>query len=257
MKTVSLIGVLVAALTAWADDSKTKGQEGLDPKVVGIVKQVGELYQKTKSLRVEATVATTTQDGDEKREFNITGTFVLVKPNQFAFRSQHVNDKNAGLEMICNGKTLYTHAKRLKQYTETTAPAELAGIGRSMLSFGHIPTGMLFQNLLAEDAADALLNGVTACSYAGTEKVGDSKAHHLKFKQAGFDWELWVAVDGKPLVMKMTSARDTDTGKSVTVETYQNWQLDVTPDKADFAFTAPADAKKVKTINPRPQKKDG
>jgi hypothetical protein len=146
------------------------------------------------------------------------------------------------------------HGRRLKQYTEAAAPGDLAGIGARLMSFGHVPTGMLFQNLLADDPGAALLDGVTACSDAGTEKVGDTVARHLKFTQPEFHWELWVAAEGKPFVLKMRSERATDAGMMVTVETYRAWKVDQVPAKDTFTFVAPPDAKKVRMFTTGPSK---
>jgi hypothetical protein len=252
---VAMVVFALAPAVGACDDKKGPGKE-LDKKVVAIVKEVGALYQGAKSVQVEATLATTVQEGEDKRETNINATFVVERPNHFALRSRHANDANAGLEAVCDGKTLYLHGRRLKQYTETAAPEGLAGIGQKLFRFGSVPTGMLFQNLLTDDPGGALMDGVTACSYAGMEKIGDAMAHHLTFTQPEFQWELWTAADGKPFVLKMSSSRSTDGGKMTTVETYKNWKIDGAVDKGAFEFKAPGDAKKVEDFNSR-RSKDG
>jgi hypothetical protein len=98
------------------------------------------------------------------------------------------------------------------------------------------------------------MDGVNSCSYAGKEKVGDVDAHHLKFSQDAFDWEMWVAVEGKPWIVKMTSSRGNDQGKFSTEELYRNWKLDEKPAKDVFAFTAPKEAKKVDAFQPNEDK---
>ena len=142
----------------------------------------------------------------------------------------------------------YVHVRRLKEYTAAKAPADLAGIGQVLPRFGHFATGMLIPNLLAEDPDEQLLEGVTACSYAGKEVVGDKQAYHLRFKQGDFDWEAWVAAEGKPLVLKVTMTGRTDTGTFVTEEMYDNWKVNQTPGNDAFRFTAPADVKQVKAF---------
>jgi hypothetical protein len=253
---ISIMALVVIAVGNGVADDKKRAANELDKKVVDIVKQVGALYENTKSLHVDATLATTIQEGENKREIDIIAAFDLERPNHFALRSRHANDANAGLEVFCDGKKLSMQGRRLKQYTETDAPADLAEVGQALMRFGPGPSGMLFQNLLAQKPGDALMEGVTACSYAAIEKVAGAMAHHLKFTQPEFDWELWVAADGKPLVLKMSSSRATDAGKVTMVETYKDWKLDTPPAKDAFHFTAPADAKKMKAFG-RPASKDG
>lgn len=253
------IAVLFLGVTAGAlgmTDAGTRRAPDLDKKVVEIVKQVGALYKSAKSVHADATLVTTREGEKEKRETTITATFDCETPNRFALRSQVGKDANAGLEIVCDGKTLYVHGRRLKQYTEAPAPAKMAEVGRQLQRYGHGNTGMLFQNILEEDPEEMLLDGVTACSHAGMEKVGDKAAHHLRFTQPDFSWELWVAAEGKPFVLKAATTHQVEGAKIIVVETYRDWKLNVTPPGKAFAFSAPADAKKVKAFG-RETSKDG
>jgi hypothetical protein len=248
-------GVLGLALTALGmAGACARGESDLDKKVVTIVKQVGALYKNAKSLQVDATLATTREQGDEKKEVKITATFAWERPNHFALRSQVEKDANAGLEIVCDGKMLYVLGRRLKQYTEVSAPAKMPEIGRVLPRYGHAATGMLFQNLLEEDPDVMLLDGVTACSHAGIEKVGDKAAHHLRFTQPDFTWEMWVAAEGQPFVLKAATTHLVENAKIVTVESYTDWKLDAALPAKAFAFTAPMDATKVKFLGSKPAK---
>jgi hypothetical protein len=235
------------------DDAK------LDKKVLEIVKQVGDLHKNAKSLHVEAKVVATADRNGEKRELKATVTYDIEQPNRIAMHAHNEIEKDAGVDFVSDGKNLIMNAVRFKQYTEEKAPEDLTALGQTLLRVGQQNTGMLFQNVLASDPYEQLMDGVTACSYAGKEKVGDTEAHHLKFVQEGLVWEMWVAATGKPFVLKMTSTRsvdgDGDGGKFSAVETYHHWKLDDAPAKDIFAFTPPKDAKKVDEIMP-PSKKD-
>jgi outer membrane protein assembly factor BamB len=253
-KEIICVSLAAAGQTAAAPERKpvpaapAEKPTALDPKVVKVVKEVGALYKNARSMHADAVLETTVKDGKEERKVEITASCDLTRPNQFALRSRHTNDANAGLEIVCDGTTLYAHARRLKQYTESKAPADLSSVGKALTRFGHTATGMLFQNVLAEDPDEMLLDGVSSCSYAGKEKVGEAEAHHLTFKQPDLDWEVWVAAVGKPFILKVVTRADTGNAKLVTVETYTKWKLDAaSPDDA-FRFAPPADATKVKTF---------
>jgi hypothetical protein len=222
----------------------------LDARVVKIVKQAAALYRDARAMHADAEVETTVTQGKEERKIAITAGVDFRRPNQFALRSRHAKDADAGLEVVCDGETLYAHARRLKQYTEAKAPADLAAVGKALTRFGHPATGMLFQNVLAEDPDDMLLDGVTSCAYVGQEKVGEAKADHVKLKQPDLEWEVWVAAEGKPFVLKVVTRTASEEAKVVTVETYTKWKVDHKPDEGTFKFVAPADAKKVKVIKP-------
>jgi hypothetical protein len=240
---LSLLALACPAVSVRADDAKPKEP---DKKVADLVKQATDLYKNAKTLHVEAAVETHVEAADQKRDITSAAVYDLEKPNLFALVTKLNGDDNAGPNVVCDGKSLFVHAKRLKQYIETEAPEDLAGVGRVLPPLGHTSTGMLFQNLLSDEPYETLMDGVTECAYQGKEKVNGIEAHHLTFAQPDMKWELWVAAEGKPLVLKASSTRDIENGKMTTVETYREWKVDGNPAKSVFAFHAPEGVKKVK-----------
>src|SRR5262249_16689748 len=152
-----------------------------------------------------------------------------------------------------DGKTLFVSAPRLKQYTQEEAPSDVTEIGNSLGRYGLQNVGLLFRNIVTEDPHETLMSGVTACSVVGDEEIDGVKAHHLKFSQPEFEWELWVAAQGKPFILKMSSNASNEEIKRSIVETYKNWKIDESMDENVFAFTPPNDAKKVDSIDLQPQ----
>ena len=243
------VGLLVLALgvavhSAQArDDKDKKEQNQLEPKVVDIVKQVGAIYKDAKPIHVDIALTVTRDNENKKTETKTTGTYDIEKPNRLALRTK--GKGKAGIEYIADGKQVHVFQHRLNQYTQDEAPASLSDIAQALQQQGYPNTGILFQNVLTDDPAGALMDGVNTCTYVGVEKVGGVSAHHMKFTQDAFNWEMWVPTEGKPLVLKIVTTRDTDNGKLVVEEMYSNWKLDEAPAKDAFAFTAPEGAKKV------------
>ncbi len=236
--------VLALALFALLAATGNTNGDDLDKKVLDIVKQVGEMHKSAKSLHTEATVVTDA-DGDQgKRQTKVTAVYDLEKPNRLSLRTRVDGDDKAGPDIVCDGKKLFVHRKKQKEYTEAE-PADLSDMGQTVLQLGFPNTGMLFANVLSADPYDALMTGVTECQYAGKEKVGGVDAHHLKFVQPGLDWELWVAAEGKPRVLKALSKLENGDRKVTITETYQNWKVDEPPAKDAFTFTPDKETKKV------------
>lgn len=245
--------ILVVPLTASADD---KDHPELDKKTAELMKKIGPLYKEAKSLKTDAVIETTvTPEEGDKQIIKCKAAIEFQRPNMFALRSKVEKDDKAGLDVVSDGKALFIHGRRLKQFTEGKAPKGLEGIGRAMLPFGANSTGMLFQNVLAEDPAEALLEGVTKGEHVGMVKLDGKDTHHLKFRQEGLDWELWVAAEGQPWVLKASSTMERPNVKMTTVETYSNWKMNGEPTKDVFTFKAPDDAKKVKALGR--QKEEG
>jgi putative intracellular protease/amidase len=234
-----LVAGALAGACKGADDSK------LDQKVLDIVKQVSDLHKNAKSLHVEAALNWSGKQG----KFDTEVTYDLEQPNHLAMGSRNKHDNNAGLILVCDGKVLWTYAVKPKHCIKTEAPTDWQEMGTTLLRLGRPNTGMLFANVLATDPYEQIMDGVNSCSYAGKEKVGEVEANHLKFSQDQFDWEMWVAAEGKPLVVKMTRTRRGADGNKLTIEElYRNWTVDTPPGKGVFSFTPPKDATKVDTL---------
>jgi hypothetical protein len=251
---IALAALAIAALTPSGLGAQDKGQsqpggDKIDKKVLEVVKQTGDLYKNAKSMHAEGTFATKISGQGQDREVNVTAVYDVEKPNRLSLRTQVGGDTKKGPDVVADGKKLIVYRKALGQYTEQDSPQGLAEIGLGLLRVGRLDTGMLFANILGDDPADLLMQGVTSCSYVGTDKVDGTPVHRMKFSQEGFDWELWVASEGKPYALRMVVTAEGPNGKMHTTETYKNWKLDAAPGKETFTFTAPADATKVKAFS--------
>ena len=62
--------------------------------------------------------------------------------------------------------------------------------------FGYTPP---LSDVLFADPYHALTEHVESGTYVGRNSVGDTKCHHLAFRQKGIDWQIWIAEGDKPL----------------------------------------------------------
>ena len=160
MKPVILAGIAlaVAAPPILADDDK------LDKKTVEIVKRAGELYKNAKTLHAEGKLVSTFDNNGEKRQMNVAVVYDVERPNRLSLRTTVDGDSTKGPDVIVDGKELTVHRKARKQYLEEDAPDNLGEIGLRVLRVGPAMTGMLFGNILADDPAELLMQGVNSCS---------------------------------------------------------------------------------------------
>src|SRR5262249_53583470 len=212
------------------------------------------LYQSAKTLHVEATIETTIQNGEDKQEMHAQCVYDLERPDHVALHARHVNDKDAGVDFISDGKTQFLHSLRFKQYTEASAPKKVSDFGQSFARISRANTGFFFPNLLTDDLYESLVEDIHSCAYVGKEKVGDVEAHHVKVVHPEIKWEMWIAATGKPLVLKATTLVAVDEIRVTATEDYKNWKFDEALDKTAFTITPPADAAKVDVLG-APKKK--
>lgn len=243
---VAIVLALVAPSARAADD---KDHPECDKKTAEVMKKLGPVIKDAKSLRTEGNVEITiTPDEGDKQVIKTKVAVEFQRPNMFAMRVKMDKDEKFGLDVVSDGKTLFIHDKKNKQYIEKAGPKGLDAVGQQLLTLGE-SFGMLFQNVLAADPTEALLDGVTKGVHAGMEKVDGKECHHLKFEQEGLDWELWVAAEGPAYVLKAKSTRELPNMKLVCVETYSNWKQNADPTKDAFSFTPPEGSKKVKSLS--------
>lgn len=248
---LSLVGLALALLLPLGVSSQQRqlraADDKIDKKVVEIVNQTGALYKDAKTMHAEGTLVTKSEGGDAPG-VKLTSVYDVEKPLKFSLKTKIDGDAQKGPDVIADGKKMYVYRKAQKKYMEQDSPDSLAAIGLSLIQPGggvNGVAGMLFANIMGPDPADQLMEGVFAASYAGLDKVDGKPVHRMKFSQQGMDWELWVASEGKPYILRMTNTREGPNGKVTTTETYKNWKLGDPIAKETFTFKAPEGATKV------------
>jgi hypothetical protein len=239
---VVLAALMPLAMVGADRPGKSGDDDKLDKKALEIIKKTGALYKDAKTMSVEGTISSKTGDAEAKEK---KATYEIERPNKLAFRSKGTG----GLEVIADGKNISISMPDGKKYAQEESPKGLGDIGLKLLSLGVPNTGMLFGNILGDDPADALMQGVNSCSLVGTEKIDGTPTHRMKFSQDQFDWELFVAAEGKPYVLRMVSVIPVGDAKITTTETYKNWKLNEPLPQDAFKFTAPKGAEKVDSLD--------
>lgn len=219
-----------------------------------IIKRLAEFYRQQKTFEFAFDQKLSAQFNGVKNNAESTARVAIERPNKLSLRQK---SSQPSVDIVSDGEHLSMSIAALKQYTQAAAPKTLDELFADPLVMGGAGgRGPLF-DLFADDPYKSLMEGVTNEEYAGLEKIGDVEAHHLKLEQNEFDWELWVAVGERPLLLQAAF----DMKKSLAaggagdeqlknaqfniVQHYTNWQFDKTPTADTFSFQPPAGAKKV------------
>lgn len=214
-----------------------------------ILRQVADFYSKADALQVGLTQTTSVRFQGMENESTTEFTLIAQRPNRLSIR-----DKNGeSVDFVSDGENLYTVVHPMKTYTVAKAPATFASLAQDPMQFNMLGMGNLIAiGLLSQDPYAEIMEGVNSLTYVEREADGDDAAHRLKFQKDQFDWEMWVAAEDDPVVLKlvfdmskqMALAGQSDAKMSATV-LYQNWSLNPTLDNQTFAFKPAADIKKV------------
>jgi peroxiredoxin len=243
--TIALLGA--SALGAGPDDSKTG-----DPTAEAVLRRTADRYKRARSFTVEVEREQKLGPMSMKQVLDVT----FERPNRLAIRTK---GKLPGVDVVSDGKTLSISIQAVKKYTQSQAPASLSEMGDDPMTRGILAgtlQGTLLFELMGDDPYKMIMDGVKSATYVGAEAIDGAKTHHLKCTQDQFDWEVWVAAEGDPLVRKAVldisksiantpAAAQLKGQKLEAAQTFKGWKVDAATDANAFAFQPPPGSQKV------------
>jgi thiol-disulfide isomerase/thioredoxin len=240
----------VGALNARADDSKADAAKAQD-----VLRRTAEFYKKAKSFAVDI-------DREQKvgaMSMKAGLSVAVERPNKLALKAK---GDAFTVDIVSDGKTLAVSIPALKKYTQGKAPASFGDANGDPMAQSLIMgtlQGTLLAELISDDPYKSMLEGVKTSAYVGQEVLDGGKTHHLKFTQDEFDWEVWIAAEGDPLVRKAamdmtksvanTPAAEQLKGQNFEmVQLFKGWKINVPLDEKTFAFQPPPGAQKAESL---------
>jgi hypothetical protein len=197
---------------------------------------------KTFSVSVDSSIEVVTKEGQKLQMAN-SGSLVVERPSR-AYMARH--GKFADTEAFYDGKKLTFYGKNMNAYLQRDVAGTIDdALGALEKNMGiPVPAG----DLLLANPYPTLTSGITASGYYGVEYVGGVPSHHLAFRTAVVDWQLWVKAEGDPLPMKyVITSKGVEGSPQFSVQ-FGNWNLKPKIAANRFSFTAPKGAKKLEAL---------
>ncbi len=248
--TIALCAVM--ALGARADDSKTK----LDaPTAEAVLRRMAEYFKAAKSFAADIEREQKIGSKSMKNALAVA----VERPNKLAIRGKGAA---FGMDVISDGKKLTVSIPALKKYTQSEAPASLSKLSSDGMIQGVLMAslqGTMLVELIAADPYAAIMDGVKTSTYVGDEILDGTKTHHVKCTQDQFDWEVWVAAEGDPLLHKVVTDMTKSAANSPAaaqlkgqkfelIQTFKGWKIDTALDRKTFTFDPPPGAQKADSL---------
>jgi len=240
---------------------RASAQDDSPPTPEQILHRMADFYKGLPGFQVEIHRTMHAELQGHVEDLSEPMTLAVQRPNRLAW---HVKDEGQGRDVLSDGTNLTIHAAERKQYTREKAPASFQEVSFQELSNHPLfadatGDGIFFLKLLADDPYAAVTQGVSSVRYAGKETVGGRPTWHLKLVQDAFDWDLWIAADGQPVVVRVAHnlakrlAADgvqADGAKLTSTQDFTKWQWGVHPPADTFAFRPPTGSRKVDSFAP-------
>lgn len=179
----------------------------------------------------------------QKLQLSSFATAVLKRPSEF-----HIQRKGiiANAEFIFDGNTLTLYGKNLNVYAQIEVPGTIDDAIRAYELETGIPAPGA--DLLFADPYASISSGVESSAYLGIAYVNGAECHHLAFREAKVDWQLWVRSGDSPLPIKFVITSKWHTAAPQYEIRFWDWGINPQINDKRFTFSAPEGAKRLETI---------
>lgn len=239
IKAVFLVSGVALSVGVFSGSATAAGQ--VDPEADKVLKSMstylGGLTAFSANLGVDNEIIDLT---GRKLQFSASTSLVAQRPeNLYAHRRGPIAD----VELIFDGKVLTVHGKGLNVYTQIETIGSIDDAVRQVrIETGlDVPAG----DLVVTDSYTGLMEGVMSGDYMGIGFVDGVECHHLAFRQAKVDWQLWVRTGGEPLPMKYVITSKWVTGAPQYSARFRDWNTKPEIGADRFVFTPPEGVKKL------------
>ncbi|WP_333834987.1 DUF2092 domain-containing protein [Rubrimonas sp.] len=215
------------------------GAAEIDPDADSVLQAMCGALGAMPAFRVTSDAATeiVLRDG---RKLHLLATTTADVDRAAGFRLRRQGALGA-TEAVHDGAALTVWSEALGGYAAVPSPGGVDdGLDALLALFGEGAAGGA--DLLYADPCATLMNGVERGDYMGLTTVAGQPAHHLFYRAADHDWQIWVR-DGEPaLPLRYVITAKWVMGAPQFTAQFHDWSAGVS---GDFAFAPPDGARAV------------
>ena len=238
---ICVSGIILIATLAIGQVLEAKSLDSDADKILqSMSAYVGSLTAFSVNIDIDNEIIT--GDG-QKIQLSSFETVVMERPGNF-----HVHRKGmfGELTLIFAGKTLTVYGKTLNAYVQR----EVTGTTDDAIRVLEIETGLNVPgaDLMFSDPYAILSNGLESSVYIGIAYVNGIECHHLAFRKAKVDWQLWVQTGDEPFPMKYVITSKWSTGAPQYEVRLREWNSKPRIKAGEFSFSVPNGARRLEII---------
>ena len=244
IKTWLIFGVCLCLINVPAISGAQEIEPSIDPQADNILRQmsayVGGFQQFT--LHVENNVDTLLPC-NQKLQLSRAVEMFVKRPNRFR---ANIDGDKVSQELYYDGTSITLYTKDVNVYASLDAPPTIdAAMDYAIESYGLVAPMV---DLIYKDVYEILIEGVRSGSYVGLSKVFGVECHHLAFRGAETDWQIWIENSKTPLPRKIVITSPWLAGAPQFTAFLNNWDASTQIKESLFTFKAPETAERIEFL---------
>jgi hypothetical protein len=196
------------------------------------------------------TIRVYTDAGGEPLHIFHTMKVTVSRPNRLLV---DVTGDDGSNKLVFDGKALTIFSVQDKKYATLSVPEGTTIDGMLKDAVGRYDVDFPLADFLSEAPNKAFLTGVTSGRVINTVTIDGAPYDHLFFSQPpGIELELWLAKTQRALPRRLIVTYRSLPGQPNLIAEFSDWNFNVHPTDAEFAFQPPPGAEQV-ALKPLPQ----
>jgi len=236
--------VAVAALGLVLVAAPAMSAAGVDPEADEILREMSVYLGGLSAFTADADVANEILDlAGQKLQLSSSASVVLQRPGRLHMSRQ---GGIADVEVFFDGSSVTLYGKTHNVYVQIESPGTIEDALQTLR--GEIGIDVAAGDLFYADPYPGLVTDVVSGAYLGWGYVNGIRCHHLAFRAAQLDWQIWIQTGDTPLPMKYAITSKWVTGAPQYTVRFHNWNTKPKIRASQFEFTAPKGAERLDSI---------
>jgi hypothetical protein len=236
-----IVASVLLALLACLAAKRQPAQGPIEPKADEVLRRMSHSLASAKALRFRAhDMVDQLMDNGQKVQFARNLDVAARRPG--AMRANVKGDME-DVEYAFSGGKLTIVNERERCYTVQDVPATID----EMFDFLAERYGITapLADLLFSDPYQAMTGRVRVGQHMGLHYVGQTKCHHLAFRQEGIDWQIWIEDTDRAVPRKVVITYKELPGQPQFIAMLDEWNLAAELSDTTFNLTVPNGYKRV------------
>lgn len=220
--------------------TSTSADSAIDPKAIKALTTTGDFLRKQQKFTIDMNG---TKDQVLPNGFKVTfgGTvqYEVSRPNHL---HATIKTDRKQREVFYDGKTVTLYAPRMHYYASAPAPTTI----KALMDTAAKKWGLEFPlaDMFTWGTDPSALRNISFASYIGPAEIDGVRCDQYVFRQGDVDWQVWIQHGDAPLPKRFVITTTSEPSEPSYMATL-NWNLSPTIAADAFAFTPPADAKRI------------